>query len=164
MLIGNPDSSIYNNLRWGGGVSLDVPLFDRQQGVVHSLKAELLSGLERYQGLGIELRSRAREVSARVRSAHRRARQYQSVIVPAQAKVMEHTLLQYNAMQIGVFNLLEARRAELEVALDYAETLREYWSAKAELDALLNGRAVADDATEGAATMERVGRAEAGGH
>jgi cobalt-zinc-cadmium efflux system outer membrane protein len=45
-------------------------------------------------------------------------------------------------MQIGVFQLLEARRAQLEVALDYAATLREYWSAAAELDALLAGRVV----------------------
>lgn len=141
-LIGDPLSSTEDQLRWGGGVGVDVPLFDRRQGVVRSLKAEFESELERYEGLGITLRSRAREVSARVTSAHRRALQYQSVIVPAQAKVMEHTLLQYNAMQIGVFQLLEARRAELEVALDYTETLREYWSAKAQLDALLSGRLV----------------------
>ena len=62
--------------------------------------------------------------------------------MPAQNKVMEHTLLQYNAMQLGVFQLLEARPAQLEVALDYAATLREYWSSAAELDALLAGRVV----------------------
>jgi len=162
-LVGNPDSSAHDNLRWGGGVSLDVPLFDHQQGVVRSLKAELESELERYQGLGIELRSRAREVSARVLSAHRRAWQYQRVIVPAQAKVMEHTLLQYNAMQLGVFPLLEARRAELEVALDYTETLREYWTAKAELDALLAGRAVNDDSRAREARFDG-GASARGGH
>ncbi len=156
MLVGNPDSVIYDKLRWGGGVALDLPLFDRKQGVVRTLKAQLESALEGYQGLAIQLRSRAREIDARVRSAHQRARQYQDVIVPAQAKVTEHTLLQYNAMQVGVFHLLEARRAELEVALDYAETLREYWSAKAELDALLHGRAVGGVSREGGASSEGV--------
>ncbi|MFT3925242.1 MAG: TolC family protein [Myxococcales bacterium] len=163
-LVGDPLSSTENQLRWGGGVGLDVPLFDRQQGLVRAIKAELDSRLEQYQGLGIELRSKAREVSARVVSAHRRARLYQSVIVPAQAKVMEHTVLQYNAMQVGVFQLLEARRGELEVALDYTETLREYWTARAELDALLAGRVVhEEDADEEMPSFEH-GASARGGH
>jgi cobalt-zinc-cadmium efflux system outer membrane protein len=142
-LIGNPqEADSERHVRWGGGVGVDVPIFDRKQGTLRALEAEFDSSLERYQGLAINLRSLAREARGRLSSAHKRAQQYQSVIVPAQAKVMEHSQLQYNAMQLGVFQLLEARRAELEVALDYAETLREYWSAQAELDALLAGRAV----------------------
>jgi outer membrane protein TolC len=123
-------------------VGIDVPVFDRKQGTLRAQEAQFDSALERYQGLAIQLRSAAREARARVLSAHKRAERYQTVIVPAQAKVMEHSLLQYNAMQLGVFQLLEARRAELEVALDYTDTLREYWSAQAELDALLAGRVV----------------------
>lgn len=141
-LIGNPDDSARQRMRWGGGVGIDVPLFDRKQGTLRAREAEFDSWLERYQGLAIDIRSAAREASARLRSAHMRARQYQAVIVPAQDKVMAHTVLQYNAMQVGVFQLLEARRAQLDVALDYADTLREYWSASAELDALLAGRVV----------------------
>jgi cobalt-zinc-cadmium efflux system outer membrane protein len=148
-LIGNPSGPGGDTLRWGGGVGIDLPIFDRQQGTLRVREAEFDSWLERYQGLAIDIRSAARETSARVRSAHERAYQYQTVIVPAQNKVMEQTLLQYNAMQLGVFQLLEARRAQLEVTLDYAETLREYWSASAELDALLAGRVVASSATEG---------------
>jgi hypothetical protein len=98
-----------------------------------------------------------------VRSAHQRARQYQNVIVPAQNKVMEHTLLQYNAMQLGVFQLLDARRAQLEVALDYADTLREYWSAAAELDALLAGRVVGPAESAAAAAMPSADASQ-GGH
>ncbi len=142
-LVGNPENSARDRVRWGSGVGIDVPLFDRQQGTVRTREAEFDSWLERYQGMAVDIRSAAREASARLRSAHQRARQYQGVIVPAQNKVMEHTVLQYNAMQLGVFQLLEARRAQLEVALDYADTLREYWSAAAELDALLAGRVVA---------------------
>jgi outer membrane protein TolC len=166
-LVGNPDSSSPNNVRWGGGVGIDVPLFDRQQGQVRVHEAEFDSALERYQGLAIDLRSAAREVSARLTSAQRRARQYGSVIVPAQESVMQQAILQYNAMQIGVFQLLEARRGQLEVALDYVETQREYWSAVAELDALLAGRRVARRGHEGGGTglgMEASGGAREGGH
>jgi outer membrane protein TolC len=162
-LIGNPDDASRERVRWGGGVGVDVPLFNRQQGTLRVREAEFDSWLERYQGLAIDVRSAAREASARLRSAHQRARQYQAVIVPAQDKVMEHSLLQYNAMQIGVFQLLEARRAQLDVALEYADTLREYWSAAAELDALLAGRAVGHAAAAETARMP-AGEAAQGGH
>jgi outer membrane protein TolC len=56
--------------------------------------------------------------------------------------VVEQTLLQYNAMQLGIFELLEARREQLGSELAYVETLREYWTSTAELDALLVGRRV----------------------
>jgi cobalt-zinc-cadmium efflux system outer membrane protein len=164
-LIGNPERGEQDKVRWGGGVGIDVPLFDRQQGNLRVQEAEFDSALERYQGLAIELRSAAREVSARLTSAERRARQYASVIVPAQDNLMLQTQLQYNAMQIGVFQLLEARRAQLEVALDFVDTQREYWSAVAELDALLAGRRVGHrGADRGGATGLAMDGARQGGH
>ena len=69
--------------------------------------------------------------------------------VPAQAKVLEQTLLQYNGMQLGIFQLLQARREQLDIDLAYVETLREYWTARAALDAVLSGRQV------GSATLAR---------
>jgi outer membrane protein TolC len=142
-LVGNTDSvgSPYR-VRWGGGGQVAIPVFDRQQGVLRQREAEFDSWLERYQGIAIDVRSAAREMRARVTSAHRRARQYLTIILPAQNTVVEQTQLQYNAMQIGVFQLLEARRMQLDVALEYAETLRDYWSAAAELDALVAGKLV----------------------
>lgn len=152
-LHGDPDENPVSDSDWrfGAGVSLEVPLFDRRQGTAASLEAEFDALLESYHGSAIEVRSAAREVQNRVSSAYARARQYQSVIVPAQRRVTEQTLLQYNAMQLGIFQLLEARQAELDVELDYVATLREYWTALAELGALLAGQHVlsgAADSTE----------------
>lgn len=126
--------------RFGAGVSLEVPLFDRRQGTAAGLEAEFDAQLERYHGLAVEVRSAAREIRNHVVSTHARARQYQDVILPAQRRVTEQTLLQYNAMQLGIFQLLEARQAELNVELEHVETLREYWSAVARLGALLAGQ------------------------
>jgi cobalt-zinc-cadmium efflux system outer membrane protein len=162
-LYGDPERASEPRVRWGGGVGLELPVFDHNQGTRRAREAEFDSWLERYQGLAIDLRSAAREARNRLTSAHARARQYQRVIVPAQSRVMEHTLLQYNAMQLGVFQLLEARRAQLEVELDYAETLREYWSASAELNALLSGRQVSSAPSARASGMMTTG-AEQGVH
>lgn len=149
--------------RFGAGVSVGIPLFDRSQGTAAALDAEFDALMERYYGMAVDLRSATREARSRVSSAHARARQYQEIIVPAQGRVTAQTLLQYNAMQVGIFQLLLARREELDVQLAYVETLREYWSSVAELDALLAGKRVMPDARAASATMG--GSAEsAGGH
>jgi cobalt-zinc-cadmium efflux system outer membrane protein len=141
------DSRSQNQDRWryGGGVSVGVPLFNRQQGEKRIAEAEFDVMLERQQALAIELRSHAREARNHVLSAHARVRAYETTLVPAQRNVMEQTLLMYNAMQLGVFELLAARRAELEIELSYVDAKAAYWLATAQLDALLAGKIVDDD-------------------
>lgn len=128
--------------RWGAGVSLQVPLFDRKQGRLSGLSAQHAATLERYRGLVVGLRSTARVAHKRLVSAQARAHRYASTLLPAQRAVLQQTLLQYNAMQIGVFSLLVAQRELLNAEMAYADSLRDYWNARAELDALTQGRAV----------------------
>lgn len=149
--------------RAAGGFSVVVPLFDRGQGHISALEAQFDALLERYQGLAIATRSAARDARNRLVSAHARAHQYQTVILPAQTKVMEQSVLQYNAMQLGVFQLLQARQELLDVQLSYVDTLREYWSAVAELEALTQGRIVHGSTSE-SAPMIGTSNLQRGGH
>lgn len=140
-LYGSPEDAIPEQDLWrfGAGVSLSLPVFDRGQGTRRVHEAEFDALAERHQGVAIELRSEVRDARNRLVSAHARARQFAGFIVPALRQVTERTLELYNAMQVGVIELLEARRDELDVELAYAETLGEYWRAAATLDALLAG-------------------------
>lgn len=165
-LNGNPeDGAVGGSRGWrfGGGVSVGVPLFDQQRGTTRALEAEFDALMERYYGMAVDLRSAAREARNRVVSAHARARQYQAVIVPGQARVTQQTVLQYNAMQVGIYHLLQARREELDAQLAYVETLREYWSATAELTAILAGQRV-EAAQRGAGSMSSGASGAAEGH
>jgi cobalt-zinc-cadmium efflux system outer membrane protein len=149
--------------RYGAGVSVGVPLFDRQQGNKRIAEAEFDVLIERREGLAIALRSRAREARNRLLSTHARVRAYESTLVPAQRNVMEQTLLQYNAMQLGVFELLAARRAELEVGLAYVDAQAAYWQASAQLVALLAGKVVRHEAASADRASMR-GETTGGGH
>lgn len=161
-LYGNPEAAP-GARQWGvgGGVSLGVPVFDRKRGTIRAQEAEFDALMERYHGLAIEVRSVARELHNRVASAHARARQFERVILPAQNRVVEETQLQYNAMQLGIFQLLQARRDQLDVELAYVETLREFWDTSAARDALLAGRRVGPTST---APSMSAGSESAGGH
>lgn len=165
-LNGNPEDDALGGSRgwrFGGGLSVGVPLFDQQRGATRALEAEFDALMERYYGMAVDLRSAAREARNRVVSSHARASQYQAVIVPAQARVTAQTLLQYNAMQLGIFQLLQARREELDAQLALVATRREYWSAAAELEALLAGQRVRP-AERSAGASEMTTSAATGGH
>ncbi|MDC0710205.1 TolC family protein [Stigmatella sp. ncwal1] len=136
----SPVAPAHGEWEWGGVLHFTVPLFDRRQGTRSAYEAEFDALMERYQGMAIDVRSAAREARNRVQSTALRARQYQQVLLPARQRVMRQTLLQYNAMQLGIFQVLQVRREQLDAELTYVELLREYWTAHAALEALLAGR------------------------
>lgn len=155
-LTGDPSQggSLGSNWNFGAGVALALPLFDRQQGRAREFAAEFDGLMERYVGLGIDLRSEVREARNRLVSTHARARQYGGVILPARQRVLEQTVQQYNAMQAGVLQLLEARRAQLDAELAAIEMRRMYWTAAAAFEALLaGGRVRAQSATTARSMM-----------
>src|SRR5690606_7300971 len=121
--------------RWrsGAGISVAVPLFNQNRGKTRAAEAEFDGQFERYIGASVDVRSAAREVQNRVRSAHGTARHLGAVVLPAQQRVLDETLLQYNAMQLGVFELLAAEQALLDVQLAELDARADYWVAQAAL-------------------------------
>ena len=51
----------------------------------------------------------------------------------------EESQLQYNAMQITPFQLLQAKQEEVKTGADSIEALRDYWVARAELQKAVGG-------------------------
>jgi cobalt-zinc-cadmium efflux system outer membrane protein len=64
---------------------------------------------------------------------------------------VDETLRQYNAMNATVFALLSAKRDHIEGGRAYVEALRDYWTARAELEQLLAGRLPRGGGAPGAA-------------
>jgi outer membrane protein TolC len=156
---GEQDESAWE---YGGGLSFTLPIFDRNQGLVSAQEADFDAQLERAHALGTNIRASARHLQARVLSLRQRAEQYETVIVPARRRVLEQYLRQYNAMQLGVFALLQALREHLDAELARIESFRRYRSARAALDALLQGVRVSEPAN---ATLQLSPAAGAeGGH
>lgn len=128
--------------KWAVGPEIrgTLPFFNRQQGGMITNQALFDQLRDRYVATAVEIRAAARAARNRAKSAQERARHYREVLLPARQEVIAQTVLQYNAMQIGVFQLLQARRDQLDTGRMYIETLREYWQTRAELDQILAGR------------------------
>ena len=64
------------------------------------------------------------------------ARFYHDEVLPTRIKIVNRTLLQYNAMQVSPYELFLAKSAELEAERGYIDTLRDYWITRANSSAL----------------------------
>ncbi|MET0388820.1 MAG: TolC family protein [Polyangiales bacterium] len=126
----------------GPQVHGSLPWFNRQQGNRISAQAQLDVLRQRYLAQAIDIRANLRAVRDRSSSARARVQQYRETLLPLRERVVNESLLQYNAMQIGVFQLLQARRDQVEAGRSYVATLHEYWRSRAALEQLLLGRMV----------------------
>jgi cobalt-zinc-cadmium efflux system outer membrane protein len=136
----------------GPSLSLPIPLFDQGQGAAGRAQARLRQACERYHAQAVEVRARARAARSAVAWSRDRARYYERVILPLRQRLVQETQLQYNAMQVSAFRLLEARRRQVGAGADYIESLRDYWVARARLEQILGGRMAPLDGTAGAMT------------
>ena len=127
---------------WAVGpvLELPIPFFDQGQGRIGRAAAELRRAQQEYNGLGVRIRSAARAIESQTQAAVDRALYYRDILLPLHERIVTETQLQYNAMQLGVFELIRARDQQIETAAGYAQALRDYWLARSDLETLLSGR------------------------
>jgi cobalt-zinc-cadmium efflux system outer membrane protein len=150
----------------GPAFSLPIPLFDQGQAATATAGAELARARERYAATAVEIRSAARSARNRLLASRARVDYFRAVMLPLRRQITEQTQLRYNAMQVGAFQLLQAKRDEVEAGVAYIETLREYWVARTGLNQVASGR-LPDDGSGGAASAGSSGSSggrQGGGH
>lgn len=127
---------------WEVGPSFSVPLPIFNQGKVRlaAARSDLRRAQQTYWAQAVNLRSAVRAARATVGSARSRALHIEKVLLPLATRIVNHTRLQYNAMQVGVFQLLEAKREQINVGLQYIDALRDYWLSRGALGQILSGQ------------------------
>lgn len=123
----------------GPTFSLPIPLFDQGQARLARNRSELRRQQETYASLAVELQSVAREAQHQFAAARQVAHHYQQVILPLRQQIVDDMQLQYNAMQVGLFELVRARERQIEAGSRYIDALADYWIARARINHLLSG-------------------------
>ena len=124
----------------GPVLSVPLPLFDQGQARVGRATTELRRTQQEYYALAVRIRATARAVRDRMLGERDRALYYRDILLPLQERIVNEAQLQYNAMQIGVFQLLRDRERQIETGAAYVEVLREYWLARTDLALISSGR------------------------
>ena len=149
---------------YGPMAELEVPLFYQGQGEVARAKADMRRQKHLFAARAVQVRATARELAMRATAARDRALYLKNVLLPMRAKIVRETQLQFNAMNISVFQLLIAKRDQVESARSYVEALRDYWNVRAEVEQLRSGRLPGNSALDVATSEVGSSGARAGGH
>ena len=123
----------------GPSVSVPIPIFNQGQPASARATAKMRQAQQRYLALAADIRSDVRAARDKMLLARRQVEYFKSTALPARTRVTEESQVQYNAMQVSPFQLLQAKQEEVKTGADYIEALRDYWVARAELEKAVGG-------------------------
>jgi cobalt-zinc-cadmium efflux system outer membrane protein len=123
----------------GPSVNVPIPIFNQGQAASAKASAKMRQGQQRYLALAADIRSDVRAARDRMLLARQRVEYFKSTALPTRTRVTEESQLEYNAMQIGPFQLLQAKQEEVKTGADSVGALRDYWVARAELQKAVGG-------------------------
>ena len=119
---------------YGPTVHMAIPLFDRGQGGVDRAEARVRQAEHGVASMETNVRNDVRAAWEHLRAARGVAELYRDDVIPTREKVGAESQRHYNYMLVGPMALLQAKRDEIEAYQNYIEAVRDYWSARAELE------------------------------
>lgn len=124
----------------GFEVELSLPVFDVGDLQRGAARAQLRAAAAELEQAALVASSDLRVGYAAYRSAYEDAIHHRDVLVPLRKAMSEETLLRYNGMLIGVFELLSDAREQVDTVIAAIESSERFWLAEADLQASLLGR------------------------
>jgi cobalt-zinc-cadmium efflux system outer membrane protein len=148
----NSERETDSQTRTGPTFAIELPIFNQGQARIARSEAALRQAQDKFEALAIDVRSEIRELRDELASKRDIARFYQDELLPGQRQILNESLLYYNAMEIGNFELFTTKAEEARTERDYIDAVRDYWITRAELERAvggnLNPRQPADDKSQ----------------
>ncbi len=148
----------------GGGynIEFEVPLYDFGRAKVREAEQRYFEALNLLREKAINARSEAREAFGTYKATYAIASKFEREVLPLRDTISAETELQFNAMQVDAFALLEAARAKAQAKVASIEAKRNFWLASTDLGvAVLGGGGLSEGSglvvaadTSGAAAHE----------
>src|SRR5215468_385807 len=125
----------------------ELAVFDWGQAKREAARMEILKTRDAFTALAVRIRSFARLEQAKLLSARQIATFYADTVVPQAQRLLQAAERQYDAMEIGVFDLLQIKEKQIRVSVEYVAALKAYWRERVRLAQMLKGK-LPDDADE----------------
>lgn len=127
----------------GFEVELRLPVFDWGDLERRSLDGRTLAAANEFEATLRAAGSHLRESYSGYLAAHAVARNYLDEVVPLRRTISEESLLRYNGMLIGVFELLADAREQITAVMAAIDAQQQFWLSDAALQTALIGRPAA---------------------
>jgi outer membrane protein, heavy metal efflux system len=135
----NSERETDSQTRTGPSFAIELPIFNQGQARIARGEAALRQAQDKFEALAIDVRSEIRELRDELASKRDIARFYQDELLPGQRQILNESILNYNAMEIGNFELFTTKAEEARTERDYIDAVRDYWITRAELERAVGG-------------------------
>jgi outer membrane protein, heavy metal efflux system len=120
------------------GVSVPLPLFDRNQGRIRAAQAESEAAEARSRSIVVALEQRLRESHSRLKAALLDVQSLRADVLPRMTAVLHAYEARFAAGDIALLELLTVRRESAELRMEYLEALRGSFEAWGDLRSLIS--------------------------
>jgi cobalt-zinc-cadmium efflux system outer membrane protein len=135
----NSERETDSQTRSGPSFAIELPIFNQGQARIARGEAALRQAQDKFEALAIDVRSEIRELRDELASKREIARFYRNELLPGQRQILNGSLLNYNAMEIGNFELFTTKAEEARTEREYIDAVRDYWITRAELERAVGG-------------------------
>jgi outer membrane protein, heavy metal efflux system len=134
-----PLGAIPQSIGWEGlaEVSVQIPVFNRNQGNIAGAQAELDRSQFEKQRIQLQLRERASALLDQYATAKVIATQYREQILPLAKKANTLMTEKYGQMLAAYPTMLQVRRKHFQLQAEYIQTLETVWTASFALQGFL---------------------------
>jgi cobalt-zinc-cadmium efflux system outer membrane protein len=119
------------------GVSIDIPIFNRNQGEIASAAGEKLQAVRQREYLEATIKRDVAVAYRKYRAASEQMVLYATQILPRSEENLRSIRSAYGFGEFSIFEVVNEQRRLTENVTGYNQALRDYYSALAELEAAL---------------------------
>jgi outer membrane protein TolC len=123
----------------GYTIEFSLPIFDWGEARMAKAEALYTQALHRVAERAVNAESEVRDAYHAYRTALDLARHYQDEMVPLGQRISEETLLRYNGMLIGVWDLLADARRQVTLVNAAIQARKDFWLAESNLRMAMDG-------------------------
>jgi outer membrane protein, heavy metal efflux system len=135
----NSERETDSQTRTGPTFAIELPIFNQGQARIARGEAALRQSQDKFEALAVDVRSQIRELRDELTSKREIARFYHDELLPGQRRILNESLIHYNAMEIDNFELFSTKAEEARTEREYLEAVRDYWITRAELERAVGG-------------------------
>ena len=132
----------------GGGfdVAFEIPIYDFGRARVREAEQRYMEAVNLLGEKVVNAASEARQAYAAYKSSYGIATKYDTDVLPLRETISQETELQYNAMQVDAFALIQAAKDWRMSKLASIEARKDFWLASTDLSvAILGGGNIGQD-------------------
>ncbi len=119
------------------GISIPLPLFDRNQGAIEAARARIAGGEAGRRAAYVEAQRALGAAYERLAAAFAEVTTLQTDVLPAARETFEATQEGYREGKFDLVTVLDAQRTLFEVTNQYVDALERYHTARADVERLI---------------------------